>query len=205
MRSLAYNTDLVPKAAAPHSYEDLLDPRWKGKMAWNPNSTSGALGFIATVLETMGEDKGMAYLRALARQDIIPVPMAIRAILDRVIASEYPIGLEMNPIHAAISAARGAPVRWVPLEPVTAELQVAGITAGAAHPNAARLFLDFMISRAGQDVFRDAGYLPMRPDVPAKETALQIPQGSFKTLVHKPEDVDANSRRWAKIYEDLFR
>ena len=55
----------------------------------------------------MGEEKGLAYLRALAKQDIMPVPMAIRAVLDRVIAGEYAIGLEMNGTHAHISAAHG--------------------------------------------------------------------------------------------------
>ena len=107
VRSLAYNTKLVPPAQAPRSYADLLEPRFKGKFAWNPNSVSGAYGFIGTVLKHMGEEKGIAYLRALAKQDITPVPMAIRAVLDRVIAGEYAIGLEMNGTHAHISAAHG--------------------------------------------------------------------------------------------------
>src|SRR5262245_46525858 len=96
VRSLAYNTTLIPPTQAPRNYGDLIDPRFKGKFAWNPNSVSGAHGFIGTVLKHMGEEKGLAYLRALAKQDITPVPMAIRAVLDRVIAGEYAIGLEMN-------------------------------------------------------------------------------------------------------------
>src|SRR5262245_46189052 len=96
VRSLAYNTQIVPPAQAPRSYSELIDPRFKSKFAWNPNSVSGAYGFIGTVLKHMGEEKGLAYLRALAKQDITPVPMAIRAVLDRVIAGEYAIGLEMN-------------------------------------------------------------------------------------------------------------
>ncbi len=107
----------------------------------------------------------MAYLRALAKQDIVPLPIAIRAVLDRVIAGEYAIGLEMNNTHAAISAAQGAPVKWVPLNPVSETLQVAGITKGAPHPNAARLFIDFMI------VARRTGDLPrqrLRADAPRR-------------------------------------
>src|SRR5215470_4564401 len=71
-RSLGYNTNLVPAGAAPKSYQDLLDPRWKGAFAWNPNSMTGAWGFIATVLRHVGEDKGLAYLRKLAKQEITP-------------------------------------------------------------------------------------------------------------------------------------
>lgn len=205
VRSLAYNTKLIPPAQAPRSYTDLIDPRFKGKFAWNPNSVSGAYGFIGTVLKHMGDEKGIAYLRALAKQDIIPVPMAIRAVLDRVIAGEYAMGLEMNGTHAHISAGMGAPIAWVPLDPVTLTLQAAGITAKAAHPNAARLFLDFMVSRAGQEVFRDRDYIPMHPDVAAKNPQLKPETGGYKAVVYSPEEVDANAKRWATIYQDIFR
>jgi ABC-type Fe3+ transport system substrate-binding protein len=205
VRSAAYNTQIVPAAFAPKSYQDLLDPRWKGKIVWNPKAMTGAWGFISTVVQGMGEEPGMAYLRALAKQEIVPLPMAIRAILDRVIAGEYAIGLEMNNSHAAISAALGAPVKWVPLNPVSETLQVVGITKGAAHPNAAKLFIDFMVSKAGQNVFRDSDYLPMRPDVPAKIAELKPAQGGYKAIVYNPDNLETDVTRWAKIYDDLFR
>jgi iron(III) transport system substrate-binding protein len=204
-RSLAYNTELVARDEAPRTFQDLLNPRWKGKFAWNPNSMAGAWGFIGTVLKSMGEEQGMIYLRELAKQDITPVPVAARAVLDRVIAGEYPMGLEMTSTHAAISAAQGAPVRWIPIEPVSETLQVAGIVNGGPHPNAAKLFLDFMVSPAGQNVFRDAVYLPVRPEIPAKNPELRPEQGGYEAVVFSPEEVDANSRRWAKIYDELFR
>jgi ABC-type Fe3+ transport system substrate-binding protein len=204
-RSLAYNTTLVPAATAPRSYQDLLDPRWKGAFVWNPNSMTGAWGFIATVLRHMGEEAGMAYLRKLAGQNITPLPIATRAVLDRVIAGEYAIGLEMVNAHAAISIAQGAPIRWVPLEAVTTTLQVAGVTTGAPHPNAGRLFLDFMTSRAGQEIFRDANYIPMHPDVPAKDPTLKAKEGGYDSMVLGPEEVDNHAPRYRKIYQDIFR
>jgi ABC-type Fe3+ transport system substrate-binding protein len=205
VRSAAYNTQIVPKEVAPKNYQDLLDPRWKGKIVWNPKSMTGAWGFISTVLKGMGEERGMAYLRALAKQDIVPLPIAIRAVLDRVIAGEHAIGLEMNNTHAAISAAQGAPVKWVALDPVSETLQVSGITKGAAHPNAAKLFIDFMVSKAGQNVFRDNDYLPMHPDIPAKIPELRPEQGGYKSVVYTPDNLEVDVPRWAKIYEDLFR
>jgi len=204
-RSLAYNTTLVAKDQAPTSYTDLLDPRWKGKLVWNPNAMTGAWGFIATVLRHMGEEAGMAYLHKLAKQEIVPLPIATRAVLDRVIAGEYPIGLEMVNAHAAISVAMGAPVRWVPLDAVTTTLQVAGVTTGAPHPNAGRLFLDFITSRAGQDIFREANYIPMHPDIPAKDPSLKAEQGGYKSIVLSPEDVDSSAPRYQKIYQEIFR
>src|SRR5215471_12203232 len=205
VRSAAYNTELIPPEQAPHNYQDLLNPRFKGKIVWNPKSMTGAWGFISTVIKGMGDERGMAYLRDLAKQDVVPLPIAIRAVLDRVIAGEYAIGLEMNNTHAAISAALGAPVKWVPLNPVSETLQVAGISRGAPHPNAGKLFVDFMVSHAGQSIFREADYLPMRPDVPAKIPELKPEQGGFNAVIYSPETVDADTDRWAKIYDDIFR
>src|ERR1700692_4091945 len=204
-RSLAYNTQLVPADQAPRTHKDLLDPRWKGQFVWHPNSIAGGYGFIGAVLKSMGEENGTRYLHELGKQGIIPLPIAARAVLDRVIAGEYPIGLEMNSSHVVISAALGAPVRFVPLDPVTMTLQIAGISRGAPHPNAAKLFLDFIISRAGQEVFRDADYIPMRPDVAAKSPELKPESGGYQALMLSPEDIDTKARHWAKVYDDIFR
>jgi iron(III) transport system substrate-binding protein len=204
-RSLAYNTGLVGAADVPHSHKDLLNPRWKGQLAWHPDSIAGGYGFIGVVLKSMGEENGLAYLRALAKQNVVPLPIAARAVLDRVIAGEYAMGLDMNSSHAAISAALGAPVKFVPLDPVTMTTQIAGISRGAPHPNAARLFLDFMVARAGQEVFRDVDYVPMRPDVPAKSPELKPETGGYQALMLTPEDIDANGPHWAKVYDDVFR
>jgi ABC-type Fe3+ transport system substrate-binding protein len=204
-RSLAYNTSLVSAADVPRTHKDLLNPRWKGQFVWHPYALPGSLGFIGVVLKSMGEEAGLAYLRALAKQNVIQVPIAARAIMDRVIAGEYPIGLEMNSSHAVISAGVGAPVKFVPLDPVTMTMQIAGVSRNAPHPNAARLFLDFMISRAGQEVFRDADYIPMRPDVPAKSPEVKPDTGGYKALMLSPDDIDAGSERWAKVYDEIFR
>ena len=62
------NTTLVPKERAPRTYQDLLDPQWKGKMAWNPSSIAGAIGFVGNILTSMGDARGTDYLKALAGQ-----------------------------------------------------------------------------------------------------------------------------------------
>jgi len=195
----------VPADKVPRTHQDLLDPRWKGQFVWHPYAIPGGFGFIGLVLKSMGEENGLRYLRALAKQNIVPLPVAARAVLDRVIAGEYPMGLEMNSSHAVISAAVGAPVRFVPLDPVTMTMQIAGISRGAPHPNAARLFLDFIIARAGQEVFREADYIPMHPDVAAKSPEVRPEQGGYRALMLSPEDIDANAQHWAKVFDDIFR
>src|SRR3954466_14719257 len=60
----AYNTNLVTAAEAPKTYEDLIDPKWKGRIAWTHDLTPGGPpGFVYNILATMGTEKGMDYLR----------------------------------------------------------------------------------------------------------------------------------------------
>ena len=62
-----------------------------------------------------------------------------------------------------------------------------------------------MVSRTGQNVFRDADYLPMRPDVPAKIPDLKPEQGGFNATIYSPDEIDTDTERWAKIFEEIFR
>src|SRR2546421_2442988 len=71
---LGYNTKFIAKDEAPKNYDDLLDPKWKSKMAWHAGSdASGALVTISSLLATWGEPKTDAYIAKLARQEITPL------------------------------------------------------------------------------------------------------------------------------------
>jgi iron(III) transport system substrate-binding protein len=206
VHSPAYNTGLVRKGSEPRSYQDLLDPKWKGKMAWAVHATSsGALGFIGTVLTEMGEGPGTAYLRALARQDIIQSGGSARSVVDQAIAGEYPLALQIFNHHTVISAKKGAPVDWVKMEPVTGTLSVISVHKNAPHPNAAKLLVDFITSSDGQNIFRDAEYLPADPSVPALTPSLKPDEGGFRTHFFTPEQTEDNMVAWKKVYDDLFR
>src|SRR5260370_20104803 len=105
----AYNTNLVPKGSEPQSLRDLLDPKWKGKMAWAIHATSsGALGFIGVVLAELGEAPRKAYLRELARQDIIQLGGSARTVGGQAISGEYPGVLPIFNSQPPINAPRGA-------------------------------------------------------------------------------------------------
>ena len=201
-----FNTGLVPSGSEPRSYRALLDPKWRGKMAWSTTtSSSGGPGFIGTVLTEMGEEQGMAYLRELATQRIANVASAAREVLDQVIAGEYWLGLQIFNHHAVISAKKGAPVDWIRMEPVTGTLSVISVHKDAPHPNAAKLLVDFIISREGQEIFRAAEYLPADPAVPARTPALAPDAGHFRTRFFTPEETEDNMPAWKKVYDDLFR
>ncbi|HEY4407965.1 MAG TPA: extracellular solute-binding protein [Xanthobacteraceae bacterium] len=200
-----YNTALVPKGTQPQTYQDLLDPKWKGKIAWNAlPSTSGGVGFVGTVLAEMGEQKGMDYLRAFSKQKVANVAAAARQVLDQVIAGEYAIALQIFNHHAVISAKKGAPVDWIKMEPATGTLSVVGIQKNAPHPNAAKLLVDFIISKEGQQVYRDADYLTADPAVPALDPSLKPEEGHFRVRFFSPETIENNLPRWKQIFDELF-
>jgi iron(III) transport system substrate-binding protein len=201
----AANTDLVAPADRPASYEDLLEPKWRGRMAWKPNDVTGAWGFIGNVLAMMGEERGLAYLRRLAGQNLAPVGASTRAILDGVIAGEHALVLGVSAHNTEISRRAGAPVVFLPLGSAWATLHMIGVTRGAPHPRAGRLFVDFALSREGQEIFRNAGYLPARADVPPLSPAISPKLAGFAANVISPEALEHGLAHWSDVYASIFR
>ncbi len=203
--TMGYNTSMVKKEDMPKSYQDLLDPKWKGKFAMNRSSSAGAYGFTGNILLTMGEEKGLDYLRALAKQDVFLSDASARAILDQVIAGEYPVGLMMFNHHAEISARKGAPSAWLPLEPVPVAYDAVGMLKSAPHPAAARLLIEWLLSEEGQLTLKDADYLPALPKVPAMRPGMRPEDGGFRATWMRPDMVDPMMPKWSAIAKDIFR
>jgi iron(III) transport system substrate-binding protein len=161
----AYNTRLVPPGTQPTQFADLLQPKWKGRMAWRVGSDSGAHMFIANILLTLGDTKTEAFLRALAAQNVIGFAGSAQALIGRVIAGEYAITLTTAEHLPVIAASKGAPVAAQPLQPVPATVASIMVPKGTRHPNAAMLFIDYVLSPEGQTVLRDAQYFPVSAKV----------------------------------------
>ena len=200
------NTDLVPKGTEPKTFEDLLDPKWKGRMAWNVQpSISAGQGFVGSVLIAMGEDKARAYFKKLADQKIAHLRVSGRQVLDQVIAGEYAIGLQIFNNHAFISASKGAPVDWVKMQPPLVSYSVMSIPKGAPQPNAGKLLVDYMVSEEGQKIFAEAGELPVHPKVTLRDPSM-IPDGqNFKGAFLSPEKLSAELPGWSKIFDEYFK
>ena len=202
----AYNTNIVSAAEAPQSYEDLLDPKWKGKIAWtNDISGGGPPGFVENILRSMGREKGREYLKKFAAQEPVTIPAAQRVVLDKVISGEYPIALQTLSYHSTISAAIGAPVQWLKMPPMIMSPNPVAILSGGPHPNAARLLVEFMLSPEGQQILAANDYMPSDPEVPIKVKELQPEHGHFAITVFSPDDIRANLRTWYQTYQEIFK
>ncbi len=206
--SAAYNTRLAPDDTAPKTYDDLLDPKWTGKMAWPRTAASGAPLFVTNLRMAWGEDKALTYLRKLATQRIVNFAAgSARTLVDRVIAGEYPIALAIYAHHPLISAAKGAPVNSRLLAPVASAAGTIALARGARHPSAAMLLVDFILSEEGQKILAAAEYFPARSDVePLPQLAPIVPAraGVAENFI-SPDNIGAYTESSSKIIDDLFR
>ena len=147
----------------------------------------------------------MAYLRQLSKQNIANLRGSAREVLDQVIGGEYSLALQIFNHHAVISAKKGAPVDWIPMEPATVTLSTISVLKNAPRPNAAKLFVDFIISREGQEVFRRADYITAHPGVPSSVPGLKPAEGKFRAHFFTPEETERQMPKWKLVSDEFFR
>jgi iron(III) transport system substrate-binding protein len=190
---IAYNSKLVNPKEAPRSYEDLLNPKWKGKMGLDDKQYIWFDG----LLQVMGKEKGMAYMKKLATQDI-HFRSGQTLLTDLLAAGEFGILINARPDNAEELKKKGAPTEWVAPNPTTVNILPVGVAAHAPHPNAARLFVDYVLSEEGQRVLGAQGKTPSRPKIP---TTYAIPD--VKLVVNDPAMAE-RLNEVAEAYKKVF-
>ena len=167
----AYNTKLVRAADVPKTYQDLLDPKWKGQaLAWAStaeNRRRHDVHHVYPKLARRGEGRGLSSraVEAECREPAWQPARSRQPWWPCSVQGEYPIALDIFLHHPIISAQKGAPVAPMPLEPVMSNASVLLLAKAAPHPHAAMLLIDYMFSKEGQTVLRDAEYFPSDPEV----------------------------------------
>lgn len=164
---LVYNKNLVRKIEVPKTYDDLLRPQWKGKkMIFD---TEGFPWFNG-LLSHWGRDKGLAYFKRLAQQDPV-FHRGSRLSIQLIMAGEAPLTIAYGS-HAHDYASKGAPIGWVTLQPVIFNVNSISLAKRAPHPNAAKVFIDFLFSKEAQTQLRAISHIPSRTDVDANPPEL---------------------------------
>jgi iron(III) transport system substrate-binding protein len=178
-----YNTDTIAKmgVAPPENYEDLLDPVWKGEVvAPHPAASGTAYAFVTTVLQLYRQEgetgieskKGWEYLKKLmgnvaewTRSGSAPSKLVARG--------EYPVGISFFD-RVYYLAKEGYPIKAVYLSPIYAEPSCTAVVANSPHPEGARAFVNFMLSKEAQELAKKTGNYSVRPDVEPPAGALAL-------------------------------
>jgi iron(III) transport system substrate-binding protein len=155
-----FNTTQLNAKRVPHSYADYLKPEFNGKMAFHIGADNPLIGMC----EMLGEEKGLAYMRDLAKQNLIQ-QNGYTKISELLAAGEFPIVAFMQITKLEKIHTRGGPVDWLPLDPSLATVSSVGVAKNAPHPAAARLLVDFYISEEGQKALKDVDKIPLRKGV----------------------------------------
>ena len=187
----AYNTRLVSKAELPKTYADLLQPRWKGRIAIEGKEQE----WFYTVVQAMGEAQGLKLFRQLAAIGL-QVRMGNALLTNLVTAGDVPFALTLYSYLPEQAKRAGAPIDWIALTPTIAATDAVGIAARAPHPQTAQLFYDFMLGD-GQALMAEMGHL-----VSHRRIAPELER--YKLAFIDPAAVIADYDRWTKIFEDTI-
>ena len=193
--SLGFNTQLIAPTEAPRSLKDLLDPKWKGKMAIAGTSTG--VRWVGSLLDNLGRE----YLEKIAVQEIRVQDMAAAALAGLVASGEVPLSPTIFDANVTVAKQKGAPIEWRALEPVVTTVGYSGISAKAQSPHAALLFLDYVHSKEGQQGIMKGGLWSPRDDIGTVEQ-------KFKKLYldekYSIDELEAKFSQWENLMRQLF-
>src|SRR6266851_571742 len=197
---IAYNTKLVPAGEVPKGWKDLLDPKWKGKLV---TAHPGYSGVIATRVLALVQLHGWDYFKQLAQNK----PMIVQSANDpptTVASGERPVAADGGDYTFYQVKKKGNPVEIVfPKEGVPLVVSPSAITGFAPHPNAAKLFTDFIFSRELQQVLADSeGLYTGHPDV--KYPADRHKLSELKLLRVEPEELDKRNEEIKTRFVEFF-
>ena len=188
----AYNTKLIKKEELPKTYQDLLDPKWKGKLSVEADDSD----WLAETVMKMGEEKGLALFREIARKNAVSVRKGHTLLSNLVASGEVPLALTVYNYKIEQMKNSGAPIDWFALDPTIARPNANGVARNAPHPHAALLFQDFELTE-GQVILGKRDFIPTSTKVPSTLNKMPLTFANPKTTLD-------DGQKWNKIYDDIF-
>ena len=186
---LAYNTNSIQGNAVPKGFDDLLKPELRGKIGFATSDTGNR------VIAAMLVSKGPEFVQKLKGQQISLHSVSGRAILDMVISGELGLSPTVFLSHSRVSIAKGAPIKWVPMELVPTNAGRVALPLNAPHPYAGMLFAEFLLSPEGQKFLGKYGL----------DSAMNKPD--FKRFYAEAgmtvERYDKENDKWEKLLREI--
>ena len=192
----AYNTRQVKKEEAPRAVEDLLKPRWKGKLTMDSQSYV----WFGTIMQYLGEEAGLRFMRQLNEQNISH-QRGRRLMTQLVAAGEFDMAVETNLNSVLTLSRQGAPLSFAPVQPYFLSPSLVFMSATAPRPYIGALFIDYLLSEEGQKVIVTTNRMPAHMKVKSPESQLLEGQD-----VRMPDIFDIGKRYQAigNRYREIF-
>jgi len=189
----AYNTTKVKPEELPRTFNDLLDPRWKGRLG----AESKAEEWFYTLVQEMGEDKGLKFFRDMVATNGLSVRSGNSLLNNLVVAGEVPLALAIYSYLPEQLRRAGAPINWIALQPTIAYTDGMAVARHAPHPYAAVLFYDFMFTE-GQTFLEQLNHVTTQR------------KNEAYVAKFKPTFIDVGAvldgyEKWGKLYEDTIQ
>jgi iron(III) transport system substrate-binding protein len=189
---VGYNTNKVRRSEIPATYEGFTDPKWKGRIGIEATDAE----WMATLIKTWGEARGMSFFRKLSAMKP-DVRRGHVLLAELVAAGEIPVALTTYNSNVEPLKRKGAPIDFVPVQPVAARPQGIGVARSAPHPHAALLFADLVLSPEGQKLFESMGRVPA-------STRVKSRLNDFAFTLIEPATALEEARKWEKLWNELF-
>ena len=190
--TIGYNTNLVKPEEVPNAYEDLVHPRWAGRVGLEGSDVD----WFGALVKSMGEAKGLAFFRKLAEAK--PQIRSGHTLMAELVASgEIPLAATLYNHNVERLVVKGAPVKWKAITPTFGRPNAIGLARRAPHPHAAMVFADFMLSREGQTILKERNRVPASLSV---DTHLN----KFPFQMIDPVITLDENDKWEKVWSELF-
>jgi iron(III) transport system substrate-binding protein len=189
---LAYNTQLVPPGEVPKTYDDLLNPKWSGRIGIE----AADVQWFAAITKSMGEARGLDYFRRFAANK--PSLRSGHTLMAELVAAgELAMAADAHVQGVARLKEKGAPIDWKALPPAFGQPSSVGVARRAPHPNAAALFANFILSREGQEIIKSRNRVP-------SSQAVDSPLNKFRYELIDPAIMLDEWDKWSKHWSETF-
>ena len=189
----AYNTNLVKKDELPKTWDDLLHPRWKGRLGIEAEDQDWLSGVIGDI----GEARGVKLFKDMVAANGMSVRKGHTLLTQLVVSGEIPFALTVYNYKAEQLKDKGAPIDWFSIGTPIARPNGVGALRNAPNPHAAILFYDFEISEEGQRILAGRDFVPTSSKVETPFSKGPLKFVDSRLMLDEYE-------KWNKLYEEIF-
>jgi iron(III) transport system substrate-binding protein len=189
----AYNTRLVKKDELPRTWEDLTNPKWRGKLGIEQDDSD----WLAGVFTDIGEARGRKVFRDIVATNRVSTRRGHTLLTQLVASGEVPLALTIYNYKAQQLKVQGAPIDWFTIGNAIARPNGVAVARRALHPHAAVLFYDFEIGPEGQQLIASRDFVPTSKKI---DTPLNKVPMVFVDARMSLDEFD----KWKTLYDQLF-